>query len=182
MAKFNKNDYRIRFDFNNMMRDYIGAEQGINDSDLAAVSKTVKSAFDSVKAQGGAGWQGWLDLPFNQKEIVADIIDTAKSVRKNFKTFVVLGIGGSALGPIAVFQALRHLHYNELPYKMRKGPKFYVEDNIDPERMAALLDVIDVKTTMFNGIMHPSIILEHEDGTRETLREYAYEDYRDRMD
>lgn len=39
-----------------------------------------------------------------------------------------------------------------------------------------------VKTTMFNGIMHPSIVLEHEDGTRETLREYCYEDYRDRMD
>ncbi len=39
-----------------------------------------------------------------------------------------------------------------------------------------------VKTTMFNGIMHPSIVLEHEDGTRETLRTYTYEDYRDRMD
>ena len=25
MAKFNKNDNQIRFDFNNMMRDYIGA-------------------------------------------------------------------------------------------------------------------------------------------------------------
>ena len=39
-----------------------------------------------------------------------------------------------------------------------------------------------VKTTMFNGIMHPSIVLEHEDGTREELRRYTYEDYRDRMD
>ena len=39
-----------------------------------------------------------------------------------------------------------------------------------------------VKTTMFNGIMHPSIVLEHEDGTREALRTYTYEDYRDRMD
>ena len=39
-----------------------------------------------------------------------------------------------------------------------------------------------VKTTMFNGIMHPSIILEHPDGTRQTLRRYSYEDYRDRMD
>ena len=39
-----------------------------------------------------------------------------------------------------------------------------------------------VKTTMFNGIMHPSIVLEHEDGTREELRRFTYEDYRDRMD
>ena len=148
MARFNKNDFRIRFDFNNMMADYIGADQGIKESDISQVSSTVKGAFESVKAQGGQGWQGWLDLPFNQDEIVNDIIDTAKAVRKKYKTFVVLGIGGSALGPIAVFQALKHLHYNEIPYKMRRGPKFYVEDNIDPERMAALLDIVDVKTTM----------------------------------
>ena len=63
----------------------------------------------------------------------------------SFDAFVVLGIGGSALGPIAIQQALNHLHYNELPAEKRGGPRLYVEDNIDPERMAALLDVIDVK-------------------------------------
>ena len=39
-----------------------------------------------------------------------------------------------------------------------------------------------VKTTMFNGITHPSIAMLHEDGKLEMLREYKYEDYRDRMD
>ena len=39
-----------------------------------------------------------------------------------------------------------------------------------------------VKTNMFNGIHHPSLVLEHKDGTRELLREYNYEDYRNRMD
>lgn len=39
-----------------------------------------------------------------------------------------------------------------------------------------------VKTNMFNGIDHPSIKIEHLDGSIETLREYQYEDYRDRMD
>ena len=38
-----------------------------------------------------------------------------------------------------------------------------------------------VKTTMFNGIHHPSIVLERCDGTREVLRQFRYEDYRDRM-
>ena len=38
-----------------------------------------------------------------------------------------------------------------------------------------------VKTTMFNGIHHPSIVLEHTDGSREVLRKFCYEDYRDRM-
>ena len=39
-----------------------------------------------------------------------------------------------------------------------------------------------VKTNMFNGIHHPSIALQREDGRLEMLREYGYEDYRDRMD
>lgn len=38
-----------------------------------------------------------------------------------------------------------------------------------------------VKTTMFNGIHHPSIGLLHSDGTFELYREFTYEDYRDRM-
>lgn len=38
-----------------------------------------------------------------------------------------------------------------------------------------------VKTTMFNGLDHPSIWLEHADGSLEELRRYTYEDYRSRM-
>ena len=39
-----------------------------------------------------------------------------------------------------------------------------------------------VKTCMFNGIQHPAICMKHLDGTIEVLREFRYEDYRDRMD
>lgn len=39
-----------------------------------------------------------------------------------------------------------------------------------------------VKTTMFNGISHPSIWLSASDGSLTKLREYNYADYRDRMD
>lgn len=39
-----------------------------------------------------------------------------------------------------------------------------------------------VKTNMFNGISHPSIVLLHENGDFELLRSYSYEDYKKRMD
>lgn len=38
-----------------------------------------------------------------------------------------------------------------------------------------------VKTNMFNGIHHPSIGIWTKDGKAEILRNYTYEDYRDRM-
>jgi len=38
-----------------------------------------------------------------------------------------------------------------------------------------------VKTTLFNGVKHPSIVLQHADGSLETLREFGYEDFKNRL-
>ena len=59
------------------------------------------------------------------------------------------------------------------PEPLRTGQEIVFED---------MIHYTTVKTTMFNGIMHPSIVLEREDGTRQTLRRFTYEDYRDRME
>lgn len=45
-----------------------------------------------------------------------------------------------------------------------------------------MLHYTTVKTNMFNGISHPSIAFAREDGSIEMLREFCYEDYRNRMD
>ena len=34
-------------------------------------------------------------------------------------------------------QALSHMRYNELSRERRGGPRLYVEDNVDPERMSS---------------------------------------------
>ena len=165
ISKTRKEQLRIRFDYNNMMSDFIGEEQGFTQRDIAANKKLVDKAFKTVSANRGTGMMGWTELPYNQAEVVEDIIATAKNIRKNFESFVVLGIGGSALGPTAVFQSLCHLRHNELPAKRRKAPKFYVEDNVDPERMASLLDILDLKKTMFN-------VVTKSGATSETMSQY----------
>jgi carboxynorspermidine decarboxylase len=38
-----------------------------------------------------------------------------------------------------------------------------------------------VKTTTFNGVKHPAIALQHEDGRIEVVREFGYADFRDRL-
>lgn len=38
-----------------------------------------------------------------------------------------------------------------------------------------------VKTTMFNGIQHPSIVFQGSDGNCSILREFTYDDYKSRM-
>lgn len=39
-----------------------------------------------------------------------------------------------------------------------------------------------VKTNMFNGVSHPAIAMLREDGIVDILKEYNYDDYRERMD
>ena len=162
--RYSKKTMKIRMDYNNMMSSVLGKE-GFSDKDIADMSDDLTKAFNAVEQGKGKGMMGWADLPYNQDEIVEDILETAKDIRKNYEYFVVLGIGGSALGPIAAFQAICHLHYNDLPKRKRKGPKFYVEDNVDPERMQALLDVIDVEKTMFN-------VITKSGSTSETMTQY----------
>ena len=161
----NREALKLRLDVNNMMAEYIG-ERGFTVEELEKVSSKARDAFLYVKENRGKGMMGWTELPYNQKEIVDDILATAQKVRENFEYFVVLGIGGSALGPIAIQQALNHLHYNELSKEARNGcPKLYVEDNVDPERMAALFDVIEIEKTCIN-------VISKSGSTSETMTQY----------
>lgn len=58
-------------------------------------------------------------------------------------------------------------------HELQVGEQVILED---------MIHYTTVKTNMFNGIHHPAIALQREDGRLEMLREYGYEDYRDRMD
>ena len=150
----------IRFDFNPMMAEYVG-EHGIARAEMETLFGAMRDAHAMVEAGRGKGMQGWMSLPYDQEEVLSAIEKTAARVRDEFESFVVLGIGG----PAAAHQALKHLHYNELPKEKRGGPRLYIEDNVDPERMAALLDVIDLKTTCFN-------VITKSGGTAETMSQY----------
>ncbi|MBR0444831.1 MAG: glucose-6-phosphate isomerase [Clostridia bacterium] len=150
---------RLRLDYNNMMSDMLG-ERGIREDEIDGISDQLDQAARALVDNRGN--MRWRELPYNQEQIVEDIIKAAEEIRKRCEYFVVLGIGGSALGPIAVQQALNHLRYNELPNRKRKGPRFYVLDNVDPETMTALFDVIEPDKTVFN-------VITKSGGTSETM-------------
>ena len=166
-----KESMKITMDFNNMMSEVIGDEQGISKASIDQLSDRLKEAAQAMKDKRKAGKMDFRDLPYNQKDIVKDLIDTANKIKDRFDAFVVLGIGGSALGPIAVQQALNHMHYNELSKEDRGGyPRLYVVDNVDPERMDALFDVIDIEKTAFN-------VITKSGSTSETMSQFLIIQY-----
>ena len=150
---------RVRVDYNNMMSDQLG-KRGLYRREIETMQQQIDTSIANMRLKRPI--MRWRELPYNQDDVVKSILETAAGIREQFDDFVVLGIGGSALGPIAVQQALNHLHYNDLPREKRNGPRLFVEDNIDPERMAALLDVIDVEKTAFN-------VVSKSGGTSETM-------------
>jgi len=58
-------------------------------------------------------------------------------------------------------------------HELRVGEEIVFED---------MIHYTTVKTNMFNGITHPSIVMLHANGELEVLRDFCYEDYRSRMD
>ncbi|CCO08094.1 glucose-6-phosphate isomerase [Desulforamulus hydrothermalis] len=156
---------KLQIDYNNMMADYVGPQEGFTRQDIESLAGQLQAAHQRMLAKRSAGEMQWRDLPWQQEAEVRQIIKTAREVRRRCENFVVLGIGGSALGPLAVQTALNHLHYNELPPDKRGGPRFYVLDNIDPERVAALFDIIDPAQTIFN-------VISKSGSTAETMAQF----------
>ena len=78
-------------------------------------------------------------------DTVDAISDFAEGGGQAFSNLVVLGIGGSALGTVALRTALLHPYWNELDDEAREFyPRLYVLDNVDPATFGAFLDRIDL--------------------------------------
>lgn len=149
MAKKQKRS-KLAVNYNNMMKERIG-NQGISPSDIAKLKKKISCAVKSIKQKRDDGMLGFMYLPYDAKTR-DEIKKVADAVKGRFENFVVLGIGGSALGTIALKTALKHPFYNMLPSEKRKGPKLFVMDNVDPATAAGLFDIIDIKKTVINVI------------------------------
>jgi glucose-6-phosphate isomerase len=142
----------LSINFTNCLADAIGIEHGLTEHELFGLETRLKEAHESVARQANAGKLGFIDLPTHTEE-AKKIMSWAKKLRGSFDTLVVLGIGGSALGNIAVQTALCSPYWNQGDKKARKGwLRLFVFDNVDPRWAADLAAVLDLKKTVFNVI------------------------------
>lgn len=139
----------MKIDFNNMLAKKIG-EHGITESEIKTMSERIPEVHKNMCAKKSQ--MAWRALPYDEAGIVPSIVEEGKRINRDFSNFVVLGIGGSALGSKALFTGTKHLRYNELTKEQRGGCRFYVVDNVDPDGINALFDIIDVKDTCFHVI------------------------------
>jgi len=141
----------IKLNYANCLKEFVG-ETGLTIEELNALAPKIMEAHKAIQAKKKEGRLGFMELPY-KLELAKQIKAAAKKLTPKFENFVVIGIGGSALGNIALQQALRHPFWNMLPSSERKGSlKLFIPDNVDPDMISGLLDVLDVEKTIFNVV------------------------------
>jgi len=143
---------QIKLCYKNVTAEVIGEEHGITDTQLKNLAEKTSPLIAQLNAERKAGKTPYRDLPFN-KEISERVKTLTAELKGRCENFVILGIGGSALGNIALQTALKPYMHN-LDDKSRLGPRVFVFDNIDPPQLASFLDWVGDKLnkTIFNVI------------------------------
>lgn len=136
----------------------IGRLHGFSEAGFAKFCQKRQSLVQkvfSLKSKPGYAFLALPDAEANLKNVKKYVKEQAKN---GWKNIVVLGIGGSALGAIAVRDALKS--------EFSKGPKLYVLDNIDPAYTSELLKNLNLSRTLF-------VVISKSGTTTEPMIQYG---------
>ena len=152
----------LTLDYNNMLSPRLGGGRGIDPARLDALRDRFAEVHADTERRRESGELGFYALPA-ATDVVDEIERFADGFGQMFENVVVLGIGGSALGTIALKTALLDPFWNELDGEGREFfPRLYVIDNPDPRTFASFLERIDLRRTLFN-------VISKSGGTAETM-------------
>ncbi len=132
----------VAFDYKNL----IEVEGGLTDGEVSEMEPRL----DEAARQLLDGSLGFMKLP-KTNEYVEASMELAQKIRSSGATdFIHIGIGGSALGPMAVHKALNHPYHNLI--SDRPGPRMHFAENTDPTTLSAILDVAEPDGTWVNVV------------------------------
>lgn len=158
----------LKFDYGNTKAAVIGNEHGLEiEQEFGNYKEKIAQIISDLnkKKDKPGQWLQWMNLGYNE-ETVWYVKEYASLVRNRFENVLVLGIGGSALGGLAVTEALLKPYWNLLSEEQRnKFPRIFFLDNIDPDQITGLLEVLDLKKTLVN-------VITKSGSTAETMSQY----------
>jgi glucose-6-phosphate isomerase len=140
----------LTLDFTNCLAEAIGATHGLTKPEVDTLVAKFPKHHENIDELRANGESAFFDLPYQD---LGDLKALIKKHQGHWDNLVLVGFGGSVLAPKALFHALAHHQYNLLEQKARgKAPRLFFLDNPDPKGMGDLLEVIDLKKTLFQVI------------------------------
>jgi glucose-6-phosphate isomerase len=137
----------LELDYTNVMDGAIHAH-GIPKIAFDKASVSSKHIVEDIQRAHGSGRLGFGDLPWDENALKA-VSEFARS--HSYPNVLIIGIGGSALGPAALDAALGNA-------KSRK--RLIVLDNIDPDFIQDSLNSLSAKDTIVNVIAKSGVTAE----------------------
>ena len=154
-------------DLNNILSPAL-AGSGIDPARLLAggdLHRRFAEAWGAVEARRVAGDLGFLDLP-HARDTSRSVAELADGFGQWFEDVVILGIGGSGLGAVALREALLGVTWNERDDESRSYfPRLHVLDNPDPRTVDGLLSRLDLRKALF-------VVISKSGSTAETMAQY----------
>jgi glucose-6-phosphate isomerase len=144
---------RLSLYYRNATSAAVGDRHGVTDKELSALAPRINKLTAQFAAERKAGQLRYRDLPYDEEMI--DAVETqVEHFRDRCEVLIVLGIGGSALGNIALHNALNPFTYNLKSDRTRTGPQLFVLDNVDPDQIKSVVELITpkLKKTIVNVI------------------------------
>jgi glucose-6-phosphate isomerase len=143
----------MRIDLRNTSAERLGISHGVElEREFKAWAPRLEQAVSELweRRPDPSAMLGWIDLP-DAKPAAQDIASFASEVSgQELSDLVVLGIGGSSLGALTVISALQH------PYRaiqqQGEGLRVHFVDNVDPDAIKGLMEVLDPRRTLVNVI------------------------------
>lgn len=158
----------IQLNYNNADASLIGKEHGLEiEKEFKKYQKKISEIIKDLQSRKDTAgqWLKWMNSGYDE-ETLYFIKEFANQAKGKFENILVLGIGGSALGGIAVTEALLKPYWNLLTPEQRNNmPRIFFVDNIDPDTISGLLEVIDLKKTLVN-------VITKSGSTAETMSAY----------
>jgi len=152
----------LELDVAHLLAEAVGEEQGATPDDLAYLASEGERVHGDLVAARQRGELAFLELP-RRDDLLEAVESAASAARGRFRDVLVLGIGGSALGTIAVDAALAPATRSDPDGA--EVPRLHVLDNVDPEWMAGTLDALDPSRTLVN-------VISKSGGTAETAAQF----------
>lgn len=132
----------VTFDYQNLVE----VEGGLQSGELEEIRPRLREAADELLGNP----PGFMRLPKTSEYAEASARVAGEIQTTSATDFIHVGIGGSALGPMALHKALNHPYYNVL--SERRGPRIHFAENTDPTTLSAILDVADPDGTWVNVV------------------------------
>lgn len=143
----------LQLDYGNMLDYAVGPAHGLSAAEVKRAEGEVKEVVARIERERKAGLHRYRELP-HDPQMLKQVRAAVRRHAGKFENLVVLGIGGSALGNIALQTALNPPYHNLMGSRTRRGPRLFVMDNVDPVQFANLLEVLatGLRKTLFNVI------------------------------